>query len=123
MRRTKSTAKTSSCRSMKVRQGPGRGSNFSARVTELLDRNRAGDDLVDGAAFVGPAVGVDADPFARGAAEEVVDGHAGLLADDVPEGHLDRAPGREEADRGAADDEIVEEDLAEYGGCCGRCGR
>ena len=42
---------------------------------------------------LGPAVGVDAEAIADGAAEELVDGHAGSLAGEVPHGLFDAGNG------------------------------
>ena len=62
-------------------------------------------------------MGVDADPVARRAAEQLVDGHAQGLALDVPEGHVDAAQGagqdRAAAVEGVAVDRLpVVDDLA-----------
>ena len=50
-----------------------------AALDPLFDRRAAG-----------PAIGIDAHPLARGAAQQVVDRQPGDLADDVPRRDLDR---------------------------------
>src|SRR5438045_3990931 len=84
---------------------------FGGGKAHRLDLAAALDALLDGRA-PGPAIGVDAHPLARGAAEEVVDRQPGALSDDVPGGDLDRAPRRKQFHRAAADRKILEHDLA-----------
>src|SRR5205823_12940799 len=91
--------------------GSGERVELGGGKAHRLDLTAALDPLFDRRA-PGPAIGVDPDALARGAAEEVVDRQPGALADDVPGGDLDRAPRRQQFHRAAADREILEHDLA-----------
>src|SRR5437870_8135433 len=91
--------------------GAGERVEFGGGEAHRLDFAGALDALLDRRA-PGPAIGIDPDPLARSAAQEVVDRQPGALADDVPGGDLDRAPCRQQFHRAAADREILEHDLA-----------
>jgi len=62
--------------------------------------------------LVAPAVGVDPDALLAGAAQQIVDGLARGLADDVPQRRLDAGDGAVEFERAAPLGEIV----VEHGG-------
>jgi len=57
--------------------------------------------------LIAPAVGVDPDAVAAGAAEQIVDRLATRLADDVPERLLDAGERRIELERAAPDREVL----------------
>src|SRR5947209_4408977 len=91
--------------------GSGERIEFGGGKTHRLDLAAALDALFYGRA-AGPAIGVNAHPLPRGAAEEVVDRQTGALPDNVPGGDLDRAPRREQFHRAATDRKILEHHLA-----------
>ena len=68
--------------------------------------------LVDALGAAPPAVGVQADLLAAGAAQQVVHRLAADLTGDVPHGDLDGAPGGVEVAAAAADGEVVEHSRA-----------
>ncbi|HEY1412695.1 MAG TPA: hypothetical protein VGF36_11165 [Rhodopila sp.] len=92
---------------------PGAGERvpFQRGVAGFLHRQGAFDVAFDTIGAAGPAVGIDLDAFAGGAAEDVVERLVGVLGDDVPKGDFDGAPGRHEVERGAAHGEILEHHL------------
>ena len=69
--------------------------------------DRAGGDRVRGLRLAGPAVGIDSYLVTAGAAEQVIDRRAELLADDIPECELDAAEGAIGVHRAAFDKKVV----------------
>ena len=96
---------------MKLRHGPGERVPFQRGEAHRLHLQRALQVLLDRFAAAGPAIGIDLDPFARRATEQVVQRQVGVLGDDVPQRDLDRAPGRHQVQRRAAHREVVEHHL------------
>src|SRR5207245_8394531 len=69
----------------------GEGIEFGGGEAHRLDLEPALDPLIDRRP-ARPAIGVDAHPLARGAADQVVDRQSGALAKNVPGRDLARTP-------------------------------
>ena len=91
---------------------PGERIPFDGSEALLPQLQRALDVGLDRCGTVVPAIGIDTHALARCAAQQIIDRHSGVLANDVPKRDLDGAPGRQQFHRAASRRKIVENNLA-----------